>query len=94
MRLFNASPKRRLYEMKNIHFNSSVSTTMTAQDTSEIQFPIASLRLRSLILKRHMSTLYTQLTQEKKSRSQLDTNDPFKHNSNFPNQQNNIRAIP
>ena len=43
---------------------------MTSQDTSVVQFPIASTRLRSLILKKHISTLYTQLTQEKKA-------DPF-----------------
>ena len=38
---------------------------MTSQDTSVVEFPIASTRLRSLILKKHMSTLYTQITQEK-----------------------------
>ena len=40
---------------------------MTSQETSVVEFPIASTRLRSLILKKHMSTLYTQLTQEKKA---------------------------
>ena len=40
---------------------------MTSQDTSVVEFPIASTRLRSLILKKHISTLYTQLTQEKKA---------------------------
>ena len=40
---------------------------MTPQDTSVVEFPIASTRLRSLILKKHISTLYTQLTQEKKA---------------------------
>ena len=40
---------------------------MTSQDTSVVEFPIASTRLRSLILKKHMSTLYTQITQEKKA---------------------------
>ena len=40
---------------------------MTSQDTSVVEFPIASTRLRSLILKKHISTLYTQLTQEKKT---------------------------
>ena len=40
---------------------------MTSQDTSVVEFPIASTRLRSLILKKHVSTLYTQLTQEKKA---------------------------
>ena len=39
---------------------------MTSQDTF-VEFPIASTRLRSLILKKHISTLYTQLTQEKKA---------------------------
>ena len=38
---------------------------MTSQDTSVVELPIASTRLRSLILKKHISTLYTQLTQEK-----------------------------
>ena len=37
---------------------------MTSQDTSVVVFPIASARLRSLILKKHIST---QLTQEKKA---------------------------
>ena len=40
---------------------------MTSQDTSVVEFPIASTRLRSLILKKHISTLFTQLTQEKKA---------------------------
>ena len=40
---------------------------MTSQDTSVVEFPIASTRRRSLILKKHISTLYTQLTQEKKA---------------------------
>ena len=37
---------------------------MTSSDDI-VDFPIASTRLRSLILKKHMPTLYTQLTQEK-----------------------------
>ena len=40
-------------------------------ETSKVDFPIASTRLRPLILKKHMSTLYTQLTQEKKADPQL-----------------------
>ena len=40
---------------------------MTSQHTSVVEFPIASTRHRSLILKIHISTLYTQLTQEKKA---------------------------
>ena len=40
---------------------------MTSQDTSVVEFPIVSTRLRSLTLKKHISTLYTQLTQEKKA---------------------------
>ena len=40
---------------------------MTSQDTSVVELPIASTRLRSLILKKHLSTLYTQRTQEKKA---------------------------
>ena len=49
----------------NVHFNSSISTMMTSQDTSVVEFIIASTRLRPLILKKHISTLYTQLTQER-----------------------------
>ena len=41
----------------------------SSQDIAE--FPIASTRLRSPILKKHMSTLYTQLTQEKTTDSHL-----------------------
>ena len=44
---------------------------MTSSDTSIVELPIASTRLRSLILKKHMSTLYTQITQEKKADPQL-----------------------
>ena len=40
---------------------------MTSQDTSVVEFPIVSTRLRSLILRKHISTLYTQLTQENKA---------------------------
>ena len=38
---------------------------MTSQDTSEVELPIDSTRLLSLILKKHISTLYTQLTRAK-----------------------------
>ena len=38
---------------------------MTSQDNSVVEFPIPSNRLRSLILKQHMSTLYSQITQQK-----------------------------
>ena len=50
---------------KNIHFNSSF--TMTSSEDTAIDFPIACTRLRSLILKKHMSTIYAQLSQEKKA---------------------------
>ena len=50
---------------------------MTSQDTSVVQFPIVSTRLRSLILKKHISTLYTQLTQEKKADPILTRMIPF-----------------
>ena len=43
---------------------------MTSSNTS-VEFPIASTRLRSLILKKHLSTLFTQITQEKKADPQL-----------------------
>ena len=36
-----------------------------------VEFPIASTRLRSLFLKKHISTLYTQMTQAKKADPQL-----------------------
>ena len=39
---------------------------MTSIDTA-IDFPITSTRLRTLILKKHLSTLYSQLSQEKKA---------------------------
>ena len=39
---------------------------MTSRDTSVVEFQIPSTRLRSLILKKHMSTLYSPITQEKK----------------------------
>ena len=38
---------------------------------TSVEFPIASTRLRSLILKKHISTLHTQMTQEKKADPQL-----------------------
>ena len=44
---------------------------MTSHDTFLVEFPIAPTRLRSLILKKHISTLYTQLTKEKKADPQL-----------------------
>ena len=40
---------------------------MTSQDIYVVDFPIASTRLRSPILKKHISTLYTQLIQETKA---------------------------
>ena len=39
---------------------------MTSQDTSVVEFQIPSTRPRSLMLKKHMSTLYSQITHEKK----------------------------
>ena len=38
---------------------------------TSVEFPIASTCLRSLILEKHISTLYTQMTQEKKADPQL-----------------------
>ena len=55
---------------ENIHLNSSISTTITSS-YDIANFPIASTRLRSLILKKQMSTFYTQLTQEKKAEPHL-----------------------
>ena len=43
---------------------------MTSSNTS-VEFPIASTRLRSLILNKHVSTSCTQMTQEKKADPQL-----------------------
>ena len=40
---------------------------MTPQNTSVVEFPIASTRLRTLIRKKHLSTLYTQITKENKT---------------------------
>ena len=42
---------------ENIHLNSSMTPS---------KFPTGSIRLRILILKKHLSTLYTQVTQEDK----------------------------
>ena len=50
----------------NFHFTSSFEMTSTS-----MQLPIASTRLRSLILKKPISTLYTQMTQENKADPQL-----------------------
>ena len=44
---------------------------MSSSDTSIVELPVASTRLRSLILKKHISTLYTQITQEKKANPHL-----------------------
>ena len=43
---------------------------MTSSNTS-VEFPTASTRLRSLVLKNYFSTLYTQITQKKKADPQL-----------------------
>ena len=45
--------------VENIHLNSSMTPSIA-------KFPIASTRRRTLILKKHLSTLYTQVTQEEK----------------------------
>ena len=45
---------------ENIHLNSSL-------DSSIVKFPIGSTRLRTLILKKPLSTLYTQVTQNEKA---------------------------
>ena len=39
--------------------------------SNSIQLPIASTHLRPLILKKHLSTFYTQMTQENKAKPQL-----------------------
>ena len=57
----------------NIPSSPTISSTMTSLDTSADESPIAhvlpivSTRLRALILEKHLSTFYTQLTKEKKS---------------------------
>ena len=57
----------------NIPSSPPISSTMTSLDTTADNSPIApvlpivSTRLRALILKKHLSTFYTQLTKEKKS---------------------------
>ena len=58
---FIGSSNRQIFEEYSFH------STMTSQDTSVVEFPIHSPLLRSLILKKHMSSLYTQITQEKKA---------------------------
>ena len=63
---------------------------MTSQDTSVVEFPIASTRLRSLNLKKHISTLYTQLTEEKKADLILTPNDSLQYVPNISNQQNKL----
>ena len=45
--------------VENIHLKSSMIPSIS-------KFPIASIRLRTLILKKHLSTLYTQVTQAEK----------------------------
>ena len=64
-----ATPPHNEKFSKNFHFDFSI--TMSSSDTSIVELPIASTRLRSLILKKHMSTLYTQIAQEKKADPQL-----------------------
>ena len=65
MTLHNNSPK--------ILSSPPISPKMTSLDTSADDspiapvLPIASTRLRSLILKKHLSTFYTKLTKEKKT---------------------------
>ena len=48
---------------ENIHLNSSM--------TPSIALPFASTGLRSLILKKHLSTLYTQMTNDKQADQNL-----------------------
>ena len=45
---------------ENIQLNSSMTSSI-------VKFPIGSTRLQTLILKKHLSTLYTQVTQEEKA---------------------------
>ena len=45
---------------ENIHLNSSMTSSIA-------NFAIASTRLRSLILEKHLSTLYTQLKQQQQA---------------------------
>ena len=51
----------------SFHFNSSIKMN----SNTSIELPIASTRLRSLILKKHISTLYTQMTQEEKADARI-----------------------
>ena len=61
---FFNSPIHWLFK-RQISEEYSIPSMMTSQNTSVVEFPIPSTRLRSLILKKHMSTLYTRNTQEK-----------------------------
>ena len=55
---------------KDIHSNisaSSIDMLTSSMDTSVVDFPIVSTELRTLIPRRHKSTLYAQLTQDIKA---------------------------
>ena len=61
---------------------------------TSVEFPIASTRLRSLILKKHISTLYTQMTQEKKADPQLMKMILFNKFQRFQIKKNKFSAKP
>ena len=66
---------------------------MTSANTS-VEFPIASTRLRSLILKKtYINVIYTNYTR-KKGRSTTNEMDSLQYVPNIPNQQNKFSAIP
>ena len=68
---------------ENIHLNSSMTSPIA-------NFPIVSTRLRTLIVKKQLSTRYTQVTQDEKADPKQDTNDPLENVPNIPNQQINF----
>ena len=57
------------FHIENLQFPYHLSNQDNLNNS--IQLPIGSTRLRSLILKKHLSTLYTQMTQNNKADPQL-----------------------
>ena len=88
LQLADSMPLHNEKSSKNIHINSSITMT-PSEDTSIVDFPIASTRLRSHSKKAYVNVIYPAYTREK-GRPTFDTNDPLKHVSNIPDQQNTM----
>ena len=81
------------FHIKNFPKSPTLLITLTSSNTS-VEFPIASTRLRSFILKKtYINVIYTNHARER-SRSTANENDSLQYVPNISDEQNKFSPIP